>query len=71
MEMRLKLAKTAAGKNKIVDNNGFSIATAPDATKYSQLHTERLVLSYNILSQFDMEYLREMSIINFKDFTSR
>lgn len=69
MESRLRLAKTKGGKSKIVDNNGFSVATAPDATDYSDLYMERLLLCYNILGQFDINYLRQMQRINFIDFT--
>lgn len=69
MESKLKLSRTKGGKSKIVDNNGFSMATAPDATAHSTLYMERLLLCYNILGQFDINYLRQMTRINFVDFT--
>ena len=54
------LAKTPSGKPKITDNNGFSIANAPDATKESVAIFERLILSYNLLSKVSIERLREL-----------
>lgn len=69
MESKLMLSKTKGGKAKIVDNNGFSMATAPDAMAHSTLYMERLLLCYNILGQFDINYLRQMTRINFSDFT--
>lgn len=53
-------SKTPTGKPKIIDNNGFSIANAPDATKESNEIFERLILCYNLLSKTTTEKLREL-----------
>ncbi len=58
--MNVFKTKTPAGKPKIVDYNGFSIATAPDATKESEQNIERLVLCYNLLKSYTIEELKFM-----------
>jgi hypothetical protein len=60
--------KTKMGKPKIVDNNKVTIATSPDSTEYSTDTIERLVLCYNVLYNFPIEKLREISSFNYKDF---
>jgi hypothetical protein len=59
---------TKGGKFKIVDNNKFVIATAPDSSENSLETIERLILCYNLLNSFPIETLREMPFFNYKDF---
>jgi hypothetical protein len=59
---------TKNGKFKIVDNNKFVIATAPDSSENSEETIERLILCYNLLNNFPIETLREMPFFNYKDF---
>lgn len=54
------ISKTPAGKPKIIDHNGFSIANAPDATNQSEAIFKRLILSYNIFSSASMDELGEI-----------
>lgn len=50
MKPKLYTSRTTAGKPKIVDSHGFSIATGPDGTRKSQEDFNRLVLCWNILA---------------------
>ena len=59
---------TKGGKPKIVDNNKFAIATAPDCSEDSEKSIERLVLCYNLLFNFPVKKLREMPSLNYEDF---
>jgi hypothetical protein len=60
--------KTKNGKLKIVDNNKFVIATAPNFTENSEETIERLILCYNLLYNFPIQTLREIPSFNYKDF---
>ena len=59
---------TKGGKPKIVDNNKFIFATAPDCSENSSETIERLILCYNLLYNFPIQTLREMPSFNYKDF---
>jgi len=59
--MRLKVEKTPTGKNKIVDENGFSIATASFHAENKNI--ERLVACFNALEMFKTEDILEREFL--------
>lgn len=58
--MRIVKTNTKTGKPKIVDKNGFSIASSTDGSKESHELFERLVLSYNLLRLYKIDRLKSM-----------
>ena len=60
----IRLTKTPAGKSKLVDQYGFCVATAPDATKESDLNFEKLYECWRILRLFPLEKLKEINEFN-------
>ena len=59
--MNIFKSKTNTGKPKIIDNNGFSIASSTDGRKENHELFERLVLCFNLLSKVKTERLKTMS----------
>jgi hypothetical protein len=58
--IKLKLTKTESGKPKLIDNNGFTVATAQTDYQEDFEYFERLVISYNLLSELPTDYLKDM-----------
>lgn len=61
MKPKLYASKTPAGRPKIVDSYGFSIATGTDGTRESHERIERLVLCWNILSHISTWDLEDIA----------
>jgi hypothetical protein len=57
---KLVLTRTSAGKPKLTDTNGFSVANAPDATKESDENFRRLLLCWKALENFQTDAIKQV-----------
>lgn len=65
---KLKLTKTASGKPKLIDNNGLTVATAPNHSKGDFEYFERLLISYNLLAALPINFIKNMKAFSENDF---
>ena len=60
MKDELFSSKTQTGKPKLIDRNGFSVATAPFSTQKDRQNIARLEKCWNVLRLFTDEQLDDI-----------